>query len=39
MTLNEKSTLNIFLSVADSEPINVDLDIDLDIAHEPVKIR
>ena len=36
--LYEESSLDIILSVADSEPTGVDLDIDPDIAHGPIKI-
>lgn len=38
MLLHEESSLDIILSVADSEPIGVDLNIDPDIVHEPIKI-
>lgn len=38
MLLHEESGLDIILSVADSKPIDVDLDIDPDIAHGPIKI-
>lgn len=33
-----RRVLDIFLSAADSEPISVNIDIDLEVAHGPVKI-